>query len=187
MPQIIKKLRIESNESNKKTLKKILLQLILISMLKFNSRQEITRSAKSAFSINFPFYVFALGILLAFSAFQCEGEEWCNADNQSCDKDECEVLHTATIKVEQVVCGFGVWENNWFNDGSKVYLQPYSISNEAKAQLEKLNIEIKAGLHLKIQYQHAKDDGTYKDAIICLAYPGESQFIKINAVEVVNN
>ncbi len=160
-----------------------------MSKLNLNSKQEIIGSAKSAFSINFPFYIFALGILLAFSAFQCEdNEDWCGTGKQqSCDKSGCEVLHIATVTVEEVICGAGLWENNWLNDGSKVYLQPYSMDENVKAKIEKLNIDIKNGLHLKIQYTHAKDEGRYDNAIICEAYVGEKTPIQIVDIEVVNN
>ena len=101
MPRIEKSLRIENNNSNKKIIftQKILLQLILTTMLKFNfnSKQEIINSAKSAFSINFPFYVFALGILLAFSAFQCEGCEEGYEDPLYCGVGECEVINVAEV------------------------------------------------------------------------------------------
>ncbi|WP_338813594.1 hypothetical protein V9L05_19610 [Bernardetia sp. Wsw4-3y2] len=147
--------------------------------LNFNSRQEIANSAKNAFSINFPFYVFALGILLAFSAFQC--------DDQGCDPpiDECEIVMTADVVVEQVVCGVGVWDNLWFNDGSNTYLQPYSLDEYAKADIE--NMEIKDKMSLKIHYQYAKKDNRYDDIVICLAYPGPSEPIKIISIEIVNN
>lgn len=153
-----------------------------------NSKQEIISSAKSAFSINFPFYVFALGILLAFSAFQCENIVECQEPSSECSGGaSCEVLHIANITVEDVICGTGVWENSWFNDGSKIYLQPYSISDEAKAQLEKSKIEIKNGLRLKITYQHTKKDGRYDNVVICQAYVGESTLIYISSVEIINN
>jgi len=136
---------------------------------------------KNAFSINFPFYVFALGILLAFSAFQCEGVAECE------DPLDGTEIYSATLTVQEVICGTGLWENHWFNDGSKVYLQPYSITEDAQAKIAKLNIDIKDGLRLKIQYQHAKEDGRYNDVIICLAYVGEKTPIHIVDIEVVND
>ena len=155
-------------------------------MSKFNlkSKQEIIGSAKRAFSISFPFYVFALGVLLAFSAFQCEGEEWC-AEPPTCEVIESEVINVAEITVEQVICGTGLWDNLWFNDGSEVYLQPYSLDENAKAEIEK--IEIKDEMNLKVNFQYAQKDKRYDDAVICMAYVGEKNPIKIMAIEVINN
>ncbi len=155
-----------------------------MSKFSLKSKQEIISSAKSAFSINFPFYVFALGILLAFSAFQCEGcDEY--EDPLYCGVGECETINVAEVTVEGVICGVGVWDNLWFNDGSNVYLQPYSLDEYAKTEIEK--IEIKDNMKLKISFQYTQKDKRYDDIIICAAHPGESNPIKIMAIEVVNN
>ncbi|WP_338766093.1 hypothetical protein WAF17_03015 [Bernardetia sp. ABR2-2B] len=155
-----------------------------MSKFNLNSKQEIIGSAKSAFSINFPFYVFALGILLAFSAFQCEGEDCCE-ELPTCEVIECQTVFSANVTVEEVVCGYGVWENLWLNDGSNIYLQPYSLDEYTKADIEKMEIEDK--MSLKISYQYASKDSRYDDAVICQAYPGESKPIKIMSVEIINN
>ncbi|WP_291720940.1 hypothetical protein [Bernardetia sp.] len=153
-------------------------------MSKSSSKQEIIGSAKRAFSINFPFYVFALGILLAFSAFQCEDEEdWCATP--TCEVEECEIINVANVTVENIVCGVGVWDNLWLNDGSNVYLQPYSLDEYNKSKLEKLEIEDK--MQLKIQYVTAKKDDRYKDVAVCMAYVGESRPITIIDIEIIEN
>lgn len=154
-----------------------------MSKFSLKSKQEIIGSAKTAFSINFPFYVFALGILLAFSAFQCEGCDKEYTDPLYCGVDED--LKDAQVIVEEVVCGTGLWDNLWFNDGSEVYLQPYSLDENAKAEIEK--IEIKDKMTLKVYFQYAQKDNRYDDAVICMAYVGENKPIKIMAIEVINN
>ncbi len=108
-------------------------------MLKFNfnSKQEIIGSVKSAFSINFPFYVFALGVLLAFSAFQCDGIETCE-EQSYCGVGQCGTIMNAEVTVEEVTCGVGVWDNLWLNDGLNVYLQPYSLDENVKAEIERI-------------------------------------------------
>jgi hypothetical protein len=156
-----------------------------MSKLNLNSKREIIGSAKSALSINFPFYVFALGILLAFSAFQCEGCDEEYEDPLYCGVGECETINVAEVTVEGVICGVGVWDNLWFNDGSNVYLQPYSLDEYAKTEIEK--IEIKDTIKLKISFQYTQKDKRYDDIITCEAYAGDSQPIKIMAIEVVNN
>ena len=148
-------------------------------MLHLTQKKEIIGTAKSAFSINFPFYVFALCVLLAFSAFQCEEEEVL-----ICGVGEYEVIYEAEVKVEAVVCGWGVWENLWFNDGSAIYLQPYSLDESTKAELEKM--EIKDGMNLKIQYLYAQKDGRYDGIVVCQAYPGDSNPIKIVSITQVD-
>jgi hypothetical protein len=151
-----------------------------MSKFNLNSKQEIVSSAKSAFSINFPFYVFALGILLAFSAFQCE-----DCDPPIDDFEECEVINVVEVKVEEVICGVGVWDNLWLNDGSKVYLQPYSIDEYVKTDIEKM--EIRDKMTLKVQFQYTQKNTRYDGIVVCEAYPGESKPIKIIAIEVINN
>ena len=142
-------------------------------MLKLNLKKTITHLVKSLFSIKIPFYVLAIGILLAFSAFQC--------DDEGCDLlKEQEVLYTATVTVEEVICGTGVWDNLWFNDGSNVYLQPYSLASD----IEK--IQIKDKMKLKISFQYTEKDNRYDDIITCEAYPGESKPITILSIEVVD-
>ncbi|WP_375561542.1 hypothetical protein ACE193_03015 [Bernardetia sp. OM2101] len=157
-----------------------------MSKLNLNSKQEIIGSAKTAFSINFPFYVFALGILLAFSAFQCqEGCEEGYGDPLYCGVGECETINVAEITVEEVICGVGVWDNFWFNDGSNVYLQPYSLDEYVKADIE--NMEIKDNMRLKVSFQYTQEDNRYDGIAVCEAYVGEKNPIKIMAIEVVNN
>lgn len=158
-----------------------------MSKLNLNSKKEIIASAKSAFSVNFPFYVFALGILLAFSAFQCQ-DEGCDegyGDPLYCGVGECETLNIVEVTVEAVTCGVGVWDNLWLNDGSNVYLQPYSLDEYVKADIEK--IEIKDNMNLKISFQYAQEDKRYDGITVCEAYPGESNPINIISIEVINN
>ena len=148
-------------------------------MLKFNSKQAIIGSVKSLFSIKFPFYIFAIGILLTFSAFQCEDEEWCAEPN--CETIlVCEAPMITNVTVGAVICGVGVWENLWLNDGSKVYLQPYSLASNVE------KIELKDKMKLKISFQYTEKDNRYDDIITCEAYPGESKPITILSIEVVD-
>jgi hypothetical protein len=154
-----------------------------MSKFNLNSKKEIIGSVKSAFFINFPFYVFALGILLAFSAFQCD-DEGCDLP-PTCEIIECATLSVAEVTVEQVMCGAGVWDNLWFNDGSNVYLQPYSLEEFVKTEIEK--IDVKDKMKLKVTFQYTKEDKRYDGIAICYAYVGESKPIKIMAIEIVNN
>lgn len=157
-----------------------------MSKFNLNSKQETSAVIKNAFSIKFPFYVFALGILLAFSAFQCEMcEEVTCEEPPYCEIDENEIVYEADVKVEKVICGAGLWENFWLNDGSTIYLQPYSISDEAKSQIEKLNIEIENEPRLRITYKKAQIDGRYDDQVICMAYVGESTPIFIIDIKII--
>ena len=93
--------------------------------------------------------------------------------------------NSSEVNVEEVMCGAGLWNNLWFNDGSNVYLQPYSVDEYMKADIEK--IEIKDKMRLKISFQYAQKDKRYDDVIICQAYVGEAKPIKILSVEVINN
>ena len=159
-------------------------------MIQFNlkSKKEIIGSAKNAFSINFPFYVFALGVLLAFSAFQCEDD--CQDGIENCEEpvycgvDNCQIVNVTTVTVEAVICGVGVWDNLWFNDNSQVYLQPYLLNEDTKSEIEK--IEIKDKMRLKVHFQYTQKDNRYDDIVTCDAYPGESNPIRVMAIEVIS-
>ena len=139
-------------------------------MLNFNyqTKQKTFASIKATFSINFPFYVFALGILLAFLAFQCEDEEIdCNT--------------TEVTAKELASCVNGLWGNIWLDDGTEVYLIPYSIDENAKVSFQES--DIKDDTRLRVCYTLPKSTDERYGAM-CTLYQGN--FIHIKSVEILN-
>ncbi len=122
-----------------------------------------------------------VGVFFTFSAFQCDGNKE-DTDPLYCGIDEGHI-EIIEVTVEQVACGIGIWDNLWFNDGSNIYLQPYSLDKSTETDIEK--IEIKNQMALKIYFQYAEKDGRYADVIVCHNYPWRSNPIKIIDIEII--
>ncbi len=101
---------------------------------------------------------------------------------------KCGTGKTIIVKVDNAICGNGVWGNLWFlpkdslsqNPQSLAWLQPYSLEKG-------VNYSPKVGDYLQISYQEAKTDNRYDGIINCLAYPGKSTPIHIFCIQPLNS
>jgi|JI71714BRNA_FD_contig_41_3825941_length_1154_multi_1_in_0_out_0_1 hypothetical protein len=90
--------------------------------------------------------------------------------------------NTITVKVEEAVCGYGVWGGLWLkpvnpkNGNAIDWLQPYSLENG-------INFTPKKGETLTITYKEAAKDSRYDGLAICLAFPGKSTPIHILCIQ----
>lgn len=85
---------------------------------------------------------------------------------------------TATVEVEDVICGDGVWNNRWLNPESfedPFYFQPAKVANPVKRPEKGKIYEIEFAFSAPYRGNEA----------ICLAYPGPSKPIEIYSVREV--
>lgn len=128
----------------------------------------------------------SLLLCLALAAWACGSEEVKPETANNCSGKSGK---TVTLKMENAICGVGVWGSLWFeNDNSLVlpknpddlvrWLQPYSLEKG-------INYTPKAGEILKITYTEATLDDRYNTVPVCMAYPGKSLPIHILCIEPV--